>query len=174
MVSSACCCHLHGFTFCLRTSFRCIPSTKWRISSSQEDCSPLFSHSIRQPFRLATAFRLCYGRVAGSNGAHCGANPADHSAMTRALVEQSVRVPHCEEHHGESSQSPNQRHRSRPRLRSLTIKYLWRAPLTHWSATHHRYLPQKPCSQLGLGTRPTPLSNVELAQRMDPQRCVRC
>ena len=38
--------------------------------------------------------------------------------MTRTLVEQSVRVPHCEEHHGESSQSPNQRHRSRPRLRS--------------------------------------------------------
>ena len=104
--------------FAFARHFRCIPSTKWRTSSSQEDCSPLFAHSIRQPFRLATAFRLCCGRVAGSNGAHYGANPADHSAMTRALVEQSVRVPHCEEHHGESSQSPNQRHRSRPRLRS--------------------------------------------------------
>ena len=56
----------------------------------------------------------------------------------------------------------------------LTIKYLWRAPLTHWSASHHRYLPQKPCSQLGLGTRLIPIFNVELAQRMDPQRCVRC
>ena len=158
------------------------------------------SHSIRQPFRLATAFRLCFGRVAGCNGAHDGANPADHSAMTRALVEQSVCVPHCEEHHGEpnslrvsaTARGPDSGLRMQVSTARaaplgllpaqhmacgtilLTIKYLWRALLTHWSAPHHRYLPQKPCSLLGLGTRLKPIFNVELAQRMDPQRCVRC
>ena len=43
---------------------------------------------------------------------------ADHSAMIWASVAQWVRVSSCEEPDSESSQSPNQRRRSRPRLQS--------------------------------------------------------
>ena len=102
--------------------------------------------------------------------------------MTTACVEQWIRVPDCEEHTCESPQTPNQRHRSRPRLQSpdasldrssstagtpvdtayglwedytLTVNYFWQAPTTRWCSTTQCNLLQKLYALWSLSTRLT-------------------